>query len=463
MKTRPLLPLLFLLFMPLLVSATHINGGYISYTVNPQNPLRYNFRFTMFHNDRSTADDPVVQVSMGDGTTASVVRKEQLDYGNYASIGIYEWEHSYAQQGTYTVSWSGSNRNPGIVNIPGNSDQKSYHVHTQVQARWTNVNSHSVRTIVPAPVEALVGEPFSMNLIAYDGDGDRLTYELLPTAYTNPEGVPGPIPGYQFPAGLTISKFGELRWQNPTVKGPYAISVKITEHRGEQPVGYTIVDLQLDVVERTDQPQLTLVNSNRLTVNYDGSTLARPGVPLKLEYYLEQPAGNSSPLQAVPFSDLDTLGLASPALAVRDTTNGLAVTLTFTPGPDLIREEAYIMGLRGMVLKSQGPSTTQFSYDWDFAYVVVGEQQPTSVPDEKGNLRLVAYPNPVTDWFTLEAPALPDLQLQLYSINGQQVTSFKLSAGKNTIKRPTGLAAGVYTYRLFSKKDVIKTVRLVLQ
>ncbi|MEJ8802904.1 T9SS type A sorting domain-containing protein [Pontibacter sp. H249] len=470
MKTRLLLLLaVAILLASNSVSATHINGAYFSYKVDPQNPLKYKFKFTLFSDDHSNADDPVVQIGMGDLTQVTVPNTKKISYLNSNSIEIFEWEYTYAAPGNYMVYWIGINRNPSLINAGHPSDQMTQFIYSQVKVGQTSVNYNSAEIIVPAPLEAFVGEPFKMNMIAYDADGDRLTYELVPPKYTDENFVPQNLPGYHVPAGLYIDKFGELHWQTPPKIGPdsfdeYAIAVKITEYKGDQPVGYTIVDLSIRVRERQNYPIVKLLNRDKLTVNYDGSVYARQEQTLKLEFFVEKTANSTFPVYAKQFSDLDTLDLATPEFAARDSANGLAITLRLIPTINIIRNEPYIIGLRGASRINMNPSArNQFAYGWDFVNVYIGAQQPTSSGDLTDKISLYVYPNPAADKLILEGDKLHGSQLKIYNGNGQQIFTSELKAGKNTIVRPARVPAGMYVYHIVYAGQVLKAGKLVLE
>ncbi len=468
-----LLSLGLLLLLPLLSNATHINGGYISYTVDPKNPLTYNFTFTLFKDNASTADEPATILNMGNFNEVFVPRSKVIHYLNGNSLHVYEWQFTYQQPGDYLVYWTGINRNPNIINTTGNSDQLTQFIQTRIQARLNNPNINSVKTIVPAPLEAFTGEPFKMNLLAYDADGDRLTYELVPSQYLK-DSSPQDLPGYFIPEGLTINDAGELTWQNPTTKGEYALSIKITEYnKDEKLVGYTIVDVNLFVRDRALQPKVSLVNKDRLGYNQDGSVLATPDQKLKLEFYVQKAPNSTEPLRIRQFSDLDTLNLASPSLAVRDTADGFAATVTLTPNAAMLPNYLYTIGLRGgavvgEIIPYEGGKIYTFDYGWDFVSLSIGEPKivqpsPTSSGDLPENAPPQLYPNPVSGQeFVVEALNGPST-LILYTSEGKVVHQVQLEPGKNKIIKPSKLSPGLYTYRIIGKGSTGKSGKIILQ
>ncbi|GAB3828467.1 T9SS type A sorting domain-containing protein [Pontibacter rugosus] len=465
MKTRLIISMIALFLLPLFAQATHLTGGYISYSVDPQNPRKYNFVYTLYTNRASSADDPFINFDMGDGNKVQANRKEVKQYSEQFDIKTFLWSYTYSANGNYTVSPVSQNREHGIINVPAPSDQNSFVVHTNVQVDQSVKNKNGVKLASTPLFMAYAGEEMHHNLIAYDVDGDELTYDLVVPRTRIATGESIAIAGYTFPEGLTIDKFGELRWEMPTTKGTHALAVKITEHRDGRVVGSTVVDFLLNVIDRTQQPRLNLVNQDRLTVNNDGSILARPAQPLKLEYFLQNAEGSTYALSAMQFSDLDTLDLASPVVAVRDSANGKAVTLTFTPSAELTRPMHYTIGMRGQAGVAKAPITSDlpYNFDWSYTYLIIGEQQPTGLRDDLSKAGFILYPNPIHDEFVIKAPDMPGMYLQLRDTNGRTVLRMKLQPGQNALVRPASLSSGMYFYTILSRYKPVGTGKLVVQ
>ncbi|EJF10757.1 hypothetical protein [Pontibacter sp. BAB1700] len=455
-----------LLFAPIVVQATHLFSGYISYTVDEQNPRKLDFVFTLYTLNASPADDPFVYVYMGDGDTVRVERGSVIKHSIYYDKEVFTWSHTYAAPGDYVVHWTGENRNGGILNIPAPTDQLSLKIITRVKVGAPTQNLHGAK-LAGVPIAAVyTGEPWTHNFLAYDEDSDYLVYELVTPKYSTLSFEIADIPGYRLPEGLTMSEFGEFHWPNPDQKGQYVIAVKITEIRNGREIGHMIVDINLVVTERTDQPKMSLLNKDRLTVNHDGSIQTWPGQPVKLEFYLQRNPASDLPLSVRQFGEIDTLKLVEASLAVRDTAAGLAITYTFTPEADMERTEPYLIGMRGRPIydKPQYQQPLRVEHDWAFAYLYVGEQRrPLSSGDNFPPERPKLYPNPARGEFTFEAPDLPGLHLLVRDVTGKVVASYNLRPGRNDFARPAKLASGLYTYTLTSQLSPIETGKLVLQ
>lgn len=468
MKTRLLLSALAFCLLPLLVQATHIKSSYISYTRDAQNPRKLHFTLTLYTNHFSQAEDPEVEVRMGDGNRVIVPRASVVPYSKNHDQEIFNWTYTYAMPGMFTVAWWNENNNNGIINLPQPSDQLAGYVYTDVIVGGVTANLNNGIQLAGAPVlEAYTGEAMRHNLLAYDLDGDQLSYQLVAPKTTTRTGEVGYIGGYRFPEGLTINQFGELYWENPGTKGQYLISLLITERREGRLMGSTVVDMTFNVSERTEQPRMQLVNRERLTINSDGSIQVGPEQPLKLEFYLHRGQNNTSNVSSRLFSELDTLNLVPLTMAVRDTTDGLAITLTFTPGPELERPSPYLLGMRGANSSWNVNDPNQhwhyLEHDWAFAYVRVGNMQPTSIGDDLAKLGFSLYPNPIAEKFVIQAPNMPAMQLLLFDVTGKKVKVLQLNSGKNYVARPAALAGGLYFYTLTSRNAPVGSGRLLIR
>ena len=470
MKTKLLLSVLAILLLPVLVQGTHIISGHISYTVDDQNPLKYHFTFKLYTSAWSQAHDPIVNMRMGDGRTVEVPMASYVHYSKNYHTSTFHWSHTYGVEGDYTVTWLGENRSAHIVNIPEESDKTNTHFYTEVRARSSMINKHSAKLAGIPVFEAYVGEAMTQNFLAYDADGDKLFYSLVAPKTVTISSRVVTVPGYEHPEGLTINEYGELRWDNPTVKGRYAITVQITEQRNGIVMGSSVVDMAIHVNDRAGQPHLTLLNKDKLPLREDGAIQAWPNRPLKFEYYLQKSTDAEQPLFARLFSEIDTLNLTEATLAVRDTVNGFALTLAFTPTPAMERASPYLIGVRGRGTAYENTDLWSTFYwgnyvedDWDFAYVYVGEQQPTAADGELKKAGFILYPNPVTSKFVVEAPDLPAMFVHLYDATGKRAGALRLQPGKNHLTKPASLSTGLYFYTIYSRHKPVGNGKLVVR
>ena len=142
--------------------------------------------------------------------------------------------------------------------------------------------------------------------MAYDPDGDIITYELIPCA-----GYEGdPLPGYIYPEDVfagpdtfTIDEqTGDVVWQVPGVVGEYNIAIRIEEWRSVNgtliKVGEVVRDMQIDVEMCSNQPPV---------LDPVADTCIVSGSLLNLIFHAEDPDGQSVSLTAVggPLSEVE--------------------------------------------------------------------------------------------------------------------------------------------------------------
>jgi len=102
-------------------------------------------------------------------------------------------------------------------------------------------------------------------------------------------------------------------------------------------------------------------------------------------------------------------------------------------------------------------------------YVVQGVQQPyeisvvTGIEEAKGiNLSVSAYPNPTTDYLTLEVKdvELSNLSYQLYDMNGKLLQSEKI-AGNQTSISMNNLVPATYFVKVVQGNKEVKTFKII--
>ncbi|MBC5994574.1 gliding motility-associated C-terminal domain-containing protein [Pontibacter sp. SD6] len=227
----------------------------------------------------SNAEDPTVQISMGDGNTITVPRVGPEtpvgDPSDQVTLALYRWEYTFGSPGTYKVSWTGINRNPSILNIAPPSDQVTFFISTTVNINpLRGFNSTPVLTVAPVDLAA-VGRVYVHNPGAYDADGDSLAFKLrVPQQRGGINAEPTNVPGYVLPSlygggcsrasgtgtsFLTIDVVtGQLTWDSPCVKGEYNVAFVVEEWRvsanGAVKIGEVVRDMQIIVKETPNRP-----------------------------------------------------------------------------------------------------------------------------------------------------------------------------------------------------------------
>lgn len=156
---------------------------------------------------------------------------------------IYSILHTYAGTGSYLISSTDPNRNPGIHNIPNSSSVPFYIESLLVINPLTGTNSSPVFASDPIN-QATLGLCFYDNLNASDADGDSLSYELIPCA----------APGYFYPetggGSISMNQSGTFTWCVPQFIAQYQVAYKVSEWRKNGSgvyvsIGYVIRDRQI--------------------------------------------------------------------------------------------------------------------------------------------------------------------------------------------------------------------------
>lgn len=310
-----------------------MRGGYISHTLDAENPRKAHFTFTLYTATESAGDEPFVMISMGDGHTIKVDRQSVTSLRPNVDREIFKWEYTFPAPGTFTVSWIGVNRNRSILNLAPPSDQLLMGIATEIRINPLDLNRNSVQIKTEPHFTAYRETPLRFNLLAYDPDGDSLGYELIAPLHADAQRVLQSAPGFTVPEGFTINRFGEVRWENPDKVGEYAFAVAITEYRKGKKIGHTIFDMQfLVLADPIAFPEIKIENRAELTFLKDGRLLVKPGERVTLRLFFPQIAEKSW------VSELQGLGLQDVTLR---SINTFVTEFTFTAPEALSRRQPY--------------------------------------------------------------------------------------------------------------------------
>ncbi|MBC5993150.1 T9SS type A sorting domain-containing protein [Pontibacter cellulosilyticus] len=447
--------------------ATHIKGGYITHKADKDNPLKYHFELYVYKDRGSSVDDPSVTINfsgtnLAPNTSISVLKYSYTDLGGEdTALNIYKWEYTFPGAGTFNVTWNGINRNPYILNVSSPSDQLSFLVKTTLIIPSSNTANNGIRFEAPTTATAYVGKPFKHNLRTYETDGDILVYKFVTPLCFGP-GYSIGVPNYSLPPGISINKFGEINWPSPQVRGEYVVAVLVEEYKNNELVAQTIYDFQIIVQESNKEPRATLVKKDRYKYTTDGMIIATPNQRLKLEFFVSESSGKTPKVpQLYSEFQLDHIrNFTSQTVTHRDSANGKVLEVVFTPAPDLVRNQPYIIGTKSAVDKYTTSSLYLYEItNWDYAYIQVASTL-LSVSDLKDEIDAKVYPNPVSDKIFIEKIKQKNVELQIWNVMGQQVVVTTLNEGKNIIKRPRHLPSGTYFYYIISNGRRIKAGKL---
>jgi hypothetical protein len=347
---------------PQAAQASHIRAGDIQAKVDTTaagNPNRFFFKFTLYRDITGVLQDNIT-IYFGDGTQQDNIPKVTVVRVGETDVQTYLFEHTFGAPGSYTISFIGENRNPGVLNMT-NSSSQSFYVSTTITinpAYGRRNNSPVLRA--PAIDKAAVGQVFLHNPAGYDADGDSLVYHLidcrqvptLPTAGSLPQPVkclnyvlpddasitPGTMPVQVAYSGVPIGRpgsrafisqdinTGQITWNAPAKAGFYNVAFRVEEIRrtatGFRTIGNVVRDMQIIVTNAQNLPPV-------LTVPPDLCVVA--DTPVTLTVSATDGSGPNAPASNVTLTAFS--GILPPA-TFRQNNVGTSVTGTFrwTPG-----------------------------------------------------------------------------------------------------------------------------------
>ncbi|MEJ8758173.1 T9SS type A sorting domain-containing protein [Pontibacter sp. H259] len=301
MKQLILLACLLLCFIS--TSATHHRGSYITFkrdTTATPNPRRLFFTLTTFTDRASQAEDPLLEIRMGDGNRLTIPRYMITQIGDISAQidkEVYKWEYTYASDGTYIVSSIIVNRNNGILNMTQPSDQSPIYRQTFVTINSTTGFNSSPQFLSPKPVFASIGRSVNYNFLAYDPDGDSLAYKLITPQSIDQSGNAIPAPGYTLPdqtfkcrnstdtadGMLSLSESdGQFTWDAPCRRGEYIYAVAVEEWRNGTKISEIEYEMQILVVDSGD-PWLELIKTDNQKYSAEGYLIVKATDEVKFQ------------------------------------------------------------------------------------------------------------------------------------------------------------------------------------
>lgn len=277
--------------------ATHNRGGEITYT--HISGLTYEFVITTCTDvGSSTTDRDELYLDFDLGT--SYAQRDTLERFSQTSMpfdhkkNVYKGIHTFTSAGTHRLSMEDPNRNLGIENINTQSGGSSDDVVFALEAYLiidptqglAGANNSPQFDDCPCPAIACINKPYCYNPLAYDLDDDSLSYELVAPLGLN--ALPLAIPSiYSYPddiGGGNISidpATGTVCWLNPMMQGEFNFTIKISEWRNGNIIGFVMRDIQLTVQANclNDPPEVDpvddtcIVAGETLLINISGNDI----------------------------------------------------------------------------------------------------------------------------------------------------------------------------------------------
>ncbi|MBD2722271.1 T9SS type B sorting domain-containing protein [Hymenobacter armeniacus] len=297
---------------PRAAQATHLRAGDIQAkvdTTSPGNPRRIFFKMILYTDNSSSVPADNATFFFGDGTSTCtpVPRfggRRPVPGNPDTSYNIFYFEHTYPSSGSFTVSYIGENRNPGVRNTD-NSVNQTFYISTTFTINPSLGRNRSPILTAPAVDNAAINQVFLHNPGAYDADGDSLAFHLrpsqqVPLGITGTQGAPCSGTGTNNPAAVQITNFrypndpaiapgpvqvafpgtptgvpgapaifvqdpytGQITWNAPISLGPYNVAFEVEEWRrtplGRSKIGSVIRDMQIIVTAAANlRPLITV-------------------------------------------------------------------------------------------------------------------------------------------------------------------------------------------------------------
>ncbi len=243
--------------------ATHNRAGEITYEHISGNTYRFTIKTCT--KESSEADRDFLTLNYGDGDADTVQRvSEDINFLYDVKVNTYIGTHTYTGPGTYLIWFHDPNRNIDVNNVV-NSVDKFFCVETEliISPFLGSPNNSVLFDNCPCPTLACVQQPWYYNSLAYDPDGDSLSYELVfckgefcvdfsPQIYQYPDEFNAPSNG-----NLTVDPVtGTVSWvgPGPQITGEYNLALKIYEWRSGVKIGSVLRDMQITVTTCQNEP-----------------------------------------------------------------------------------------------------------------------------------------------------------------------------------------------------------------
>ena len=365
-----LLPIIFLLLLwNQAAQATHIRAGEI--IARRIGVFQYEFTVIMYTDtEPGNAVSEAISLNFGDGSPlANVPRTEETVIGDpedYIAINIYRVTHTFPSAGSFVVSFVEEDRNAGVLNIGNGNSQVPFSVSTTVSIDpGIGLSSSPVLTYPPVD-RACRGEKFFHNPLAFDPDGDSLSFEFIRPRQSASEDVPNYLnvaddsfDGIQenssdVPATITIDPItGQIEWNAPGKAGEYNLAFVVREWRDGIIIGAVVRDMQIIVSDcKNKRPSIMVPPEICATANEDAND---PSNIIDVSITATEPDNNNLVISSTDNSPVLNRGVYDPTnfnepaqfiFSPSPQASPASAKFLWETGCEHVREEPYIIGFR---------------------------------------------------------------------------------------------------------------------
>jgi hypothetical protein len=450
-KILTTLLLTFSLFF--IATATHNYGGEI--TVKQLSYLNYEATIHTYTKASSIpVDRDSLEICWGDGICEYILRDTSILLEKSLKYNTYTWQHTYAEEATYTVSMTDPNRTSPILNL---SLADNVPFHTQTEIVVSTFYNNTPILLNPPTDWGYVNQTYHHNPAAIDWEGDSLSYEFTIPQY----GIDLPIANFFFPnqvlnssSILTIdNELGTVFWSNIETAGDYVIAIKIKEHRGGQVISTVTRDYIITIKGAVNEAPSVEVPIDEVTLSV-GDTLKFEveGVDSEQGEILVQAIGQPFLLDNPPTFNAPT---------------------NFTTGPinanfewEIFDNHVYLNPYYLVFRIEEKDAVNCGLTDYHVLKIKINDS-PTNNTFIKKDLNVEVFPNPVSDgniFIKIEdKKERENVQIQVISLDGKVLLENQFKNTNQTQQIDLqGITSGNY-FLMIKSKDKIRTTQITIK
>jgi hypothetical protein len=434
---KRLLILLILFFFVRISEASHLKGGYITFSHVSERTYSINLVTVSDPNSLADPNTASATIAFGDNSSASVQRTTTVLANSNTRVNTYTTTHTYQAEGNYILSHTDQNLIGDLINVnAGVSEYIPFYIETQlrIDAAVGIITCAIPQSFIPEPIAAQ-GQNFSYNatFIATRDDlhtlpdprGDRLEYELV----TIPEA------NHSYPAELTLNaQSGMINWNNVQVRGidsRYLICYKAVVYRSNIRIAYTVV---AQIVTTTPTPSSTPIFPASL--NFPSCDPTTDG------WYKKTIVSNTPFQQEVSCTNnmYTSEAFGETSLSVTDQSNTSEVKLLMDINADskmISRDWPYFYNVR--------LNKDKFSKDYTLA--VYFDDLSSGIDDLTSEKGIKTYPNPASKRCNFQLAVTGEYTLTIVDLTGRVVLDTKIT-GDHYEWDAEDINAGSYFYSI---------------
>lgn len=449
--------------------ATHIRGGEILASSQPESGLTYKIRIIIYTDDHSPVPASNGTINFGDGTgdfsvldILDTFESEPLE--DDLTKQIITVIHSFPTTGSFLISFREFNRDLNARNLL-NSINTPFYLESQLVIDPFLGPNKPPELNIPL-FKATVGTRYLENPMAVDNEGDSLSYRIV----VNKQDRDVPVIDYLYPNDPLLyegvdynvanengdgpptysidAETGDLVWDAPGTPGSYVVAYTIEEWRRIGGVWYS-----LGFIYRDFQIQVKDIKNNRPYLILPVDTLIRAGELLTAVIIGRDPDGDEITIESsgAPYN--------FATLPAEFEQQGPAGIFSWQTDPEHISDQPYEVDFRIY----DHPHMEPVLYNYGTWRITVSDLTPQKEIYQNDPVKI--YPNPTTGLITIEnnfneaGPA----QLFVFDHLGRLVITEIIQSPLPSFQvNLKGNSKGIYFIRLNSlNKSIVKKLLLV--